>query len=100
FDNTVNDNKLMHKTSTATQDVFRENKRVDSFIDRGIERGMRRVTGGTEASVSMGDVNIIIQGNADATTVEMLDEWAADRLPQLIKDKVVRLDTTERLPGR
>ncbi len=43
----------------SPQDVFRENKRVDSFIDRGIERGMRRVTGGTEASVSMGDVNII-----------------------------------------
>ena len=100
FDNPIHDAMLRNKSTTATQDVMKENRRRAGFVAEGQAAAIRSEGGGGGSTVSMGDFNFIVQGNADERTGEIVRTVLRDELPQMIKDGVVQLDTTERLHGR
>ena len=64
FDNPIHDINLINRTSTATQDIFRERKRVNNFIEDGISRGMQRA-GVTEPTAEPISLTFNISGNVD-----------------------------------
>ncbi|KKK88399.1 hypothetical protein LCGC14_2743570, partial [marine sediment metagenome] len=100
FDNPIHDAMLRNKSTTATQDVMKENRRRAGFVAEGQAAAIRSEGGGGGSTVSMGDFNFIIQGSADSSTVEEIRVVLRDELPQMIKDGEVQLTTTERLHGR
>lgn len=82
FDDPFNDARLQ---TVARSKVMKELDRRDNFVDVGINRGLRSNTQ-QSPNISIGD--IIIEGNADRNTIEMLDEWR-DKLVKDIKDGFV-----------
>ena len=95
FDDPVNDAMLR-----------RENRRIARFSAEGIAEGMNEVANRTGnsmsngASVSMGDININVRGNANSETVNQIIELLIDELPQMIIDGRVEVPTTVKRSAR
>ena len=102
FDDPLNDARLVRKSRSATQDILKERHRMAGFVAEGAGQAIRDSGGSLPSSgaVSMGDISVIIQGNADESTVEKVREVLRNELPQMIKDGEVAVPTTDRRHGR
>lgn len=95
FDDPINDAMLR-----------RENRRIARFSAEGIAQGMNEVANrqgnsmSNNASISMGDININVRGNANADTVNQMRELMIEELPQMIIDGRVKVPTTNRRSAR
>ena len=90
FDDPVNDARLKQ-----------ENRRIARFSTEGIAEGVKEINdrqGAVTAptsNVKIGDMTINIHGNANQSTIDQLRLVLTKELPQLIKDGVIQIPTTQ-----